>query len=279
MAPDSGTCWAMVSCTSPVPGGMSMTSTSSSPQSTSRSIWVSAETTIGPRQMIGVPSSTRKPIDMALRPKASMGRSVLPLRHLRPAGEAQQARLRGAVDVGVEDAGLEPDRLQAERQVDGRRRLADAALAGGHRDHVLDAGDLGDMAAPGARRGRLCRSRCRPTHAAGPRLPHPGALRHLRAARRRRAAAARSAASPPSARRSRPSRPSISRTTFSAAWRSGSSSSARSAGTVIENETRPSLSRISETSPRSTMLPSMSGPLTRRSVDDLVLRNGHQRSS
>ena len=78
MAPDSGTCWAMVSCTSPVPGGMSMTSTSSSPQSTSRSIWVSAETTIGPRQMMGVPSSTRKPIDMALSPKACMGLSVLP---------------------------------------------------------------------------------------------------------------------------------------------------------------------------------------------------------
>ena len=58
--------------------------------------------------------------------------------------------------------------------------------------------------------------------------------------------------------------PSISRTTFSAAWRSGSSSAARSAGTVIENETRPSLSRISDTSPRSTMLPCMSGPLTRR---------------
>ena len=68
MAPDSGTCCAMVSCTSPVPGGMSITSTSSSPHSTSRSICVSAETTIGPRQMMGVPSSTRKPIDMALRP-------------------------------------------------------------------------------------------------------------------------------------------------------------------------------------------------------------------
>ena len=38
------------------------------PTSTSRSIWVSAETTIGPRQMMGVPSSTRKPIDMAFRP-------------------------------------------------------------------------------------------------------------------------------------------------------------------------------------------------------------------
>ena len=70
-APDSGTCCAMVSCTSPVPGGMSMMSTSrspSSPQATSRSICLSAPTTIGPRQMTGVSSSTMKPIDMTFRP-------------------------------------------------------------------------------------------------------------------------------------------------------------------------------------------------------------------
>ena len=67
-APASGTCWAMVSWASPVPGGMSTTRTSSGPQSTSRSICVSAETTIGPRQIIGVSSSTRKPMDMTLRP-------------------------------------------------------------------------------------------------------------------------------------------------------------------------------------------------------------------
>ena len=61
-----------------------------------------------------------------------------------------------------------------------------------------------------------------------------------------------------------PVTPSISRTTFSAACRSGSSSLARSTGTVIENDTRPSLSRISDTSPKSTMLPCKSGPLIRR---------------
>jgi hypothetical protein len=38
------------------------------PGSTSRSIWLSAEITIGPRQIIGVSSSTRKPIDMTLTP-------------------------------------------------------------------------------------------------------------------------------------------------------------------------------------------------------------------
>ena len=58
----------MVSCASPVPGGMSTTSTSSSPQATSRSICVIADITIGPRQIIGVSSSTMKPIDMTLTP-------------------------------------------------------------------------------------------------------------------------------------------------------------------------------------------------------------------
>ena len=63
---------------SPVPGGMSTTSTSSSPHSTSRSIWVSAETTIGPRQIIGASGSTRKPIDITFTPWVSSGFSRLP---------------------------------------------------------------------------------------------------------------------------------------------------------------------------------------------------------
>ena len=51
-----------------MPGGMSTTMMSSSPQSTSRSICVKADITIGPRQIIGVSSSIRKPIDITLRP-------------------------------------------------------------------------------------------------------------------------------------------------------------------------------------------------------------------
>ena len=65
-APASGTCWAMVSCASPVPGGMSTTMMSSSPQATSRSICLRALITIGPRQIIGVSSATMKPMDMTL---------------------------------------------------------------------------------------------------------------------------------------------------------------------------------------------------------------------
>ena len=67
-APLSGTCCAMVSCASPVPGGMSTTMISSVPHSTSRSICVSAEITMGPRQIIGVSSSMRKPMDITESP-------------------------------------------------------------------------------------------------------------------------------------------------------------------------------------------------------------------
>ena len=49
-------------------GRQSTTRMSSSPQSTSRSICLSALITIGPRQIIGVSSGTRKPIDMHLTP-------------------------------------------------------------------------------------------------------------------------------------------------------------------------------------------------------------------
>ncbi len=67
-APASGTAWAIVSCASPVPGGMSTTRTSSAPHSTSRSICCSADITIGPRQMTGVSSSIRNPIDITFSP-------------------------------------------------------------------------------------------------------------------------------------------------------------------------------------------------------------------
>jgi len=77
-APASGTRWAMVSWASPVPGGMSTTRTSSAPQLTSRMSCSRADMTIGPRQMIGVSSSTRKPIDITLMPCACMGSMVLP---------------------------------------------------------------------------------------------------------------------------------------------------------------------------------------------------------
>ena len=75
-APFSGTFCASVSCASPVPGGMSTTRMSSVPQATSRSICVMAEITIGPRQIMALSSSTRKPIDITLTPNRSIGSSM-----------------------------------------------------------------------------------------------------------------------------------------------------------------------------------------------------------
>ena len=59
-----------------------------------------------------------------------------------------------------------------------------------------------------------------------------------------------------------PATPGIALTTRSAAARNGSISCARAAGTVIEKKTLPSAMKMSETSPRSTMLPLKSGPFT-----------------
>ena len=59
----TGLCFCiMVSCTSPVPGGMSTTSSSVSPQSASTS-WPSALPVIGPRQAMALPGATSWPID------------------------------------------------------------------------------------------------------------------------------------------------------------------------------------------------------------------------
>ena len=77
-APASGTRCDMVSCASPVPGGMSTTMMSSAPQATWPIICSSAPITIGPRQIIGVSSSTRKPIDIAFSPQRCSGMIVLP---------------------------------------------------------------------------------------------------------------------------------------------------------------------------------------------------------
>ena len=68
----------MVSWASPVPGGMSTTSTSSAFQATSRRSWVMADITMGPRQIMAVSSSTRKPIDMTCTPWPSSGSRMRP---------------------------------------------------------------------------------------------------------------------------------------------------------------------------------------------------------
>ena len=95
-APDRATRWARVSWMSPVPGGMSMTRTSSGsaslPQATSFSIWFSADEAIGPRQIIGAASSTNRPMDMTFSPWASSGCS---LRSSPSSGSAWTPVMRG----------------------------------------------------------------------------------------------------------------------------------------------------------------------------------------
>src|SRR5258708_4548786 len=66
-APFSGTRWAMVSWASPVPGGMSSTSTSSGAPATSFSIWVSALCTIGPRLAVHCPFGPVMVVVLVLR--------------------------------------------------------------------------------------------------------------------------------------------------------------------------------------------------------------------
>ena len=63
--------------------------------------------------------------------------------------DAEHARHRGAVDVGVEQAGADAVGREPERQVHRGGRLADAALAGGDGDDVLHARHVDTAAAAG----------------------------------------------------------------------------------------------------------------------------------
>ena len=68
---------------SPVPGGMSITSTSRSPQSARSINWVKADAAIGPRQITAFPGSVIMPIDRVLSPQASTGWIRLAIRSAR----------------------------------------------------------------------------------------------------------------------------------------------------------------------------------------------------
>ena len=78
MAPVMAYFWLRVSCTSPVPGGRSTMSASSSPQATWPISCCSAPWSIGPRQITASPSLSMRPIDMSVTPWAWSGMIVLP---------------------------------------------------------------------------------------------------------------------------------------------------------------------------------------------------------
>ena len=144
--------WISDSCTSPVPGGRSTSSSSQSPQSASISL-ASAPVAIGPRQASAWPGETSWP-ERQESNAVRLDRDQLFVLGRRLLVGAEQRRLRRAIDVGVD----QPDLLAHPRQRDGEvgrdRRLADAALAaadrdqrprglrGGHRDpRLAHAGD------------------------------------------------------------------------------------------------------------------------------------------
>ncbi len=62
--------------------------------------------TIGPRQITGESSVTKKPIDMSFMPWPISGMIFSIRRRVRAAVDAREQRERGAVDVGVEEADL-----------------------------------------------------------------------------------------------------------------------------------------------------------------------------
>ena len=73
-APESATFCVSVSCASPVPGGRSTSRKSCFPHATSPRNCSTALKIIGPRQITGVSTSIRKPMDMTRTPKRSIGR-------------------------------------------------------------------------------------------------------------------------------------------------------------------------------------------------------------
>ncbi len=108
-------------------------------------------------------------------------------------GRLHQPGLRGAVDVGVDQAGAKAEPLHRDREIGRQRRLADAALAAAHRDQPalgllrgLDDADRSKSPRPrparGGRRPRACRA---------PRRRAPRRRGSRSRCRRRRRAAAR----------------------------------------------------------------------------------------
>ena len=108
---------------------------------------------------------------MSLLPSGAMARLGM---------EAEQLGHRGAEQVGVENADREPELREADGEIAGDGRLADAALAGGDRDDVLDAGQrFARPAVPTRRRLSACMGVTR--RSAGDRARRFGGQRHDRA--------------------------------------------------------------------------------------------------
>ena len=105
---------------------------SASPQSASISL-ASAPVAIGPRQASAWPGETSCPSDRNLMPCAATGTSWSSSA-VGFSCAAEQRRLRGSIDVGVDQPDLLARPGQRDGEVGGDRRLADPALAAADRD-------------------------------------------------------------------------------------------------------------------------------------------------
>ena len=172
-APESTTACARLSGTSPVPGGRSTTSTSSSGHATPRANCFTAFETIGPRQIAGDPSPRKKPKLISGSPCASSGRMCFSGdMRTRRAPSSMPSRIGQArsVDVGVEQTGAQPFARESEREVHRDGALSDAALSRAHGDDVPHRGEphlfgpgIGVPRAVSAAGGRRGESRRRAT--------------------------------------------------------------------------------------------------------------------
>ncbi len=139
-----------------------------------RNICNNADCTIGPRQIIAVSSSTRKPIGHDLETVILHRVNDAPIDLCRLTGNLQETRHRRAVDIGIQNADAQAIGEQAKRKIDGCGRLADAALAGGDSDDRANAGNA-DLAGAGRLLRRMRGMSMRLVQERGARRVHSGA--------------------------------------------------------------------------------------------------------
>ena len=154
-----GSSWPSEIETSPVPGGMSTTSRSSSPQCTSVRNCSSARCSIGPRHITGALSSRKKPIDINFRSCATGG-TIIRSTSTGFCVDPEHVRNRVPVDVRVENADLPAELRERRGEVDRQRRLADAALAARDREHARAAVERQALRASGHAAAEPLGQRC-----------------------------------------------------------------------------------------------------------------------
>ena len=253
-APVSATRCAMVSCASPVPGGMSTTSTSSGPH-----VHLAHHLLQRAHHHRAAPDHRRLLLDQEADRHAGQApglqRDHLVAPHLRLAVQAQHARQARAVDVGVQQPDLVALLRQRHREVHRHGGFADAALAGGHRDDRLHLRQQQRRLLPvAAVAGRVAMPPClRWPPARPPVRPPPAARRGTRPCAR---SAPRWRWSPPAGAPAAP-RPRA---------RTGSIAAACARSVSSDTCTRPPRSSIPSTRPAATMSRPVAGSVIARNA-------------